>query len=312
MVQEPGGGTQAGPVNRMRWFHEGVDRLHVAITRRFIPPIFRDGVVSPSLHEHLAALHLELPALSVARRYTLTARTLVGDLAAGFQVRRGARPELPVLVYHHGISEMPYDKSFRGIFRLRTPVAAHLVAVRAPFHRSWFELFPGLATLSNFLAMCAVTIKLIESVRLMLAAQGARRSLVAGTSLGGFVTLMHHLTYGTADAYVPLLSGPDLAHLLLHTHYRGYLAPQALENPAPIKAVLDFRQAFQASDTRRVFPLLARYDLGMLYAHHHACYMASGVPTVTIERGHITGALAFTALRTHLLACLRALAPTPS
>jgi hypothetical protein len=312
MAKAPGWGTRSGRGDRMRWFHEGVDRLHVELTRRVVPPVFRGGVISPTLHEHLAAIHLELPPLTAARRYTITARTLVGDLEAGFQVRPGPRPDLPVLVYHHGLGEMPYDKCFRGIFRARPPVAAHLVAVRAPFHRSWFELFPGLATLGNLLAMCAVAIKLIESVRLRLVEYGARGSLVTGISLGGFVTLMHHLTYGTADGYVPMLAGPDLAHIILCTHYRHYLAAQALENPAPIQALLDFRQVFQASDTHRVFPLLARYDLDMLYAHHHACYTASDVPTVTIERGHITGALAFTALRTHLLSCLRALAPTAS
>ena len=47
----------------------------------------------------------------------------------------------------------------------------------------------------------------------------------------------------------------------------------------------------------------------MLYAHHAACYAASGIPVVTIERGHITGALAFAAIRMHLLTCLGMLTP---
>lgn len=296
----------------MRWFHEGVDRLHVAITSRLAASIFRRGTTSPSLREHLEAVRLDLLSLTTARRYTLTPHTLVGELEAGFQVRRGSRPDLPVVVYHHGIAEMPYDKTFRGIFRPHIPVEAHLVAVRAPFHRSWLDLIPGLATLSNFLAMCAVAVKLVEAVRRMLVESGARGSLVAGTSLGGFIALMHHLIYGTADGYVPLLAGPDLAHVLLDTHYRRYLAPQARNNPAALRALLDFRQAFQASNAQRIFPLLARYDLNMLYAHHSACYAASDVPVVTIERGHITGSFAFTALRAHVLTCLRTLAPTAS
>jgi hypothetical protein len=296
----------------MRWFHEGVDRLHVALTRRLAPPVFRHGLMSPSLHEHLAAVQFQLPPLIGAPRYSLTARTLVGDLAAEFQVRPGSRPELPVLVYQHGIAEIPYDKSFRGIFRRRVPVEAHLVVVRAPFHCSYVDCLRGLVTLGHFLALCAVCVTLVEAVRLALVAQGAQGSLVTGISLGGFLTLIHHLTFGTADCYAPLLAGPDLAHVLLTTHYRRFLAPDALAQPAHLQTLLDFRHAFRASETHRVFPLLARYDLCMLYAYHQAEYAASGVPVRTIERGHITGALAFTALRTHLLTCLQTLMPSVS
>lgn len=293
----------------MRWFHEGVDRLHVALVRRLAPPVFRHGLASPSLHEHLAAVQLQLPPLTATQRYTLTARTLVGDLEAGVQVRLGPRPALPVLVYHHGIAEIPADKSFRGIFRRHMPVEAHLVAVRAPFHRSYVDCMRGLAALSHFLALCAVSVALIEAVRLALVLRGAQGSVVTGISLGGFLALVHHLTFGTADCYAPLLAGPDLAHVLLATHYGRFLAPPALVQPAHLQALLDFRRAFRASETHRVFPLLARYDLCMLYAYHQAEYAASGVPVTTIERGHITGALAFAALRTHLLTCLRTLAP---
>jgi hypothetical protein len=95
--------------------------------------------------------------------------------------------------------------------------------------------------------------------------------------------------------------------VLLATHYRRFLAPQALTHTAQLQALLDFRRAFEASETPRVFPLLARYDLCMLYAHHQACYTAKGVHVATVDRGHITGALAFAALRAHLLACLRTL-----
>jgi hypothetical protein len=204
---------------------------------------------------------------------------------------------------------MPYDKSFRGIFRRRPPMPAHLVATRAPYHRTWLHLVPGLATLHNFLAMCAVSVTLIEKLRCLFAARGARGCVVAGMSLGGFLSLMHHLAYGTADSYVPLLGGPDIAHVMLSTHFGRFLAPSARAQAARLQALLDFRQAFQTSPTGRVFPLLARYDLDMLYGYHAACYAASGVPVVTIERGHITGGLAFAAIRTHILACLRALGP---
>ncbi|MBM3222223.1 MAG: hypothetical protein FJZ47_00240 [Candidatus Tectomicrobia bacterium] len=295
----------------MRCLHEAIDRLHVACLRRVMPRVFRHGVESPSLVEHLNAVQLRLPALTSARHYHVQAQTLVGELRAGFQIRWGPRPTLPVIVYHHGIAEMPYDKSFRGIFRDSLPGQAHLVAIRAPFHRTWLGLLPGLASMAHFLAMCAVAMRLGEAVRQALLAHGAQGSMLVGTSLGGFLALVHHCLFGSADCYVPLLAGPDLAYSMLSTHLRHFLAAPALAHAASITALLDWRAAFHASDTRRVVPLLARYDLHMPYAHYAACYAACGVPVVSMTRGHITGTLAFATLRTHVRTCIQTL-PSPS
>jgi hypothetical protein len=292
----------------MRWFHEAIDRLYVAFVRRLAPPVFGQGVASPPLQEHLAAVDLRIPPLAAGPHYSLTAHTMAGDLEAGFHLRPGPRAALPVLIYHHGIGEVPYDKTFRRIFPRRMPVDAHLVAVRAPFHRSYLDCRRGLVTLSRFMAMCAVSVALIEAVRLALVARGAQGSVVAGTSLGGFLTVLHHLTFGTASSYAPQLAGPDLAHAFLSTPFRRFLAPQAGAQPGQLRACLDFRQAFRASNTRHTFPLLARYDLCMPYAYHQAEYTASGVGVDTIDRGHITGSLSFSALRAHLLTRLSALA----
>lgn len=285
----------------MRWFHQGIDRLQVAAMRRCMPYAFRDGLGSPPLREHVAAIDLTLPALNAPGPYTLRVHTLAGELEAGFQLWPGPQPHLPVVVYHHGVGEMPADKSFWGIFRARQALSAHLVLVRAPFHRSWLDLATGVASMHHFLALCAVALQLGEALRLALLAQGATGSLVTGTSLGGFLSLIHHLFLGTASAYVPLLAGPDIAHVLLHSHFRYFVAPQALVCPEQFRSLLDFRQEFLTShNTQRVFPLLARHDFTMQYDHHAACYRSAGVPVVTIERGHITGALAFAMLRAHV------------
>jgi hypothetical protein len=155
--------------------------------------------------------------------------------------------------------------------------------------------------------MCAVSITLIEALRQAFRARGAR-SVVAGTSLGGFVSLLHHLEHGTADRYAPLLAGPDLACSLLSTPFRAFVAPSALAEPDAVLACLDHRTAFRASDAGRVLPLLARHDQCMPYAHHQPEYAARGVEVASLDRGHMTGSMAFATLRVHLLACLSSLA----
>jgi hypothetical protein len=295
----------------MRRFHEGVDGLYIGVMRLVMPAVFRCGSVSAPLRDHLAVVELRMPSLATAGHYNVAAQTMIGEVEAGFLWRPASSATRPVLIFHHGLGENPYDHTFRWIFRRRVPVDAHLVAIRAPFHRSYIDCCRGLASLDRFMAMCAVSVTLIEAVRQRLVERGARGSIIAGISLGGFVTLLHHLTCGTANCYAPLMAGPDLAHPLLSTPCRRLVAPQALAQPDHITACLDFRRAFQASDAQRVVPLLARHDLWMPYAHHQAVYAAKGVPVVPIDRGHMTGSWAFARLRDHLLARLRELAPDP-
>src|SRR5262249_6210882 len=195
------------------------------------PTVCQHGTAPGLVWARGGGVRSPLRPLTPPRHYTVRAYTLIGEVAAGFQVRWGPQPDLPAIVYHHGIAEMPYDKSFRGIFRGSLPVQAHLVAIRAPFHRTWLDLLPGLRSMQHFLTMCAVAVRLGESVRQALLARGARGSMVVGISLGGFLALVHHLIFDTADGYVPLLAGPDLAHVMLNTHYHRFLASQALAHP---------------------------------------------------------------------------------
>jgi hypothetical protein len=181
------------------------------------------------------------------------------------------------------------------------------VAIRAPFHRSYIDCCRGLASLERFMAMCAVSVALVEAVRLAFVERGSQGSVVAGISLGGFVALLHHLTYGTASRYAPLMAGPDMAHPMLSTPLRGFMALQALAQPDRLAACLDWREAFQASDTRHIFPLLARHDLWMPCAYHGQAYAAKGVPVATIDRGHMTGSWTFAPMRAHVLSVLRGL-----
>ncbi len=290
----------------MRWFHESMDRLQAVAIRLAVSQAFQHGTTSPSLQKHLDAVRLAAPPITTQKRYRCTADTLVGPLACGYRVQLGPQSDLPVLIYHHGIAEMPYDKSFRGIFGWR-PINAHLVVLQAPFHHTWWTVSKGLTTVSRFMAMCAVSMAMMEAVRRRFQDYGAARCLISGLSLGGFLTLMHHLYIGTASRYAPLLAGPDLAHTMLSTPFGRLIAPEARAQAEHFQSLLDLRQAFQASDTRHIFPLLAQYDLHMPYHHLHPCYLDGQVPTVTLSRGHITGSLSYRALRQHLLSCLEPL-----
>src|SRR4029453_8583617 len=69
-LRQSGRITDEGRRGGMRWFHEAVDRLHVALLHRIIPPVFQHGIDSPSLSAHLAAVRLTLPALTATPPHT--------------------------------------------------------------------------------------------------------------------------------------------------------------------------------------------------------------------------------------------------
>src|SRR5262245_8181819 len=103
----------------MRWLHESIDRVYVGAMHRLIPPVFRHGTASAPLQEHLSAVELSMPRVTGDGRYTVPARTLAGDVVAGFRLRLGAHAALPVVTFHHGLGEIPSDHTFRFVFPRR-------------------------------------------------------------------------------------------------------------------------------------------------------------------------------------------------
>jgi hypothetical protein len=99
--------------------------------------------------------------------------------------------------------------------------------------------------------------------------------------------------------------------------YRALVDPRALAAAEAICEVLDFEVDFVAGDRSRVAPVLARHDLLVEYDRQRAAYRAidparDPQPLVTLERGHVTGALAYRSLREHLLAALVSDRPGPN
>lgn len=122
---------------------------------------------------------------------------------------------------------------------------------------------------------------------------------MAGTSLGGFVANRHCLHYNSADVYVPLLAGAALGDVFIDSVYSKGLSRVAKANAETVKALLNFDRDFATAPRDNVFPLLARYDQIVLYDRQRRCY--GNRPVATLNRGHVTGALAHAELRRHVL-----------
>jgi hypothetical protein len=264
---------------------------------------FRDGIDTAPFSQPLAAVELEVPDIAGEGHHELVARTLAGELSAACWVAQWWGPDWPTIVYHHGAGDIPFGGSFQRLFPYRKlTIPANLIAVRAPWHRSLKDFRHGISTLEKVVAMLAVSTCLVEKLLGRVQELGATPTLVTGISLGGFVANRHHARYNSADCYVPVLAGAAMGEVFVNSIYRRGVARRARENSQAIKAVLDFEEEYAAVAHHNVYPVLARHDQIVLYHRQKSCYGEQ--PILTLEKGHITGAVAYEKLRRHILSTL--------
>lgn len=284
----------------MMSIHGLIDRLAVGLGAKFMPKYFREDVSSQPLAEHLSKVKLNFPEIKGEGDYDVPTVTLAGELLAAIRLAQWSGSNIPAIIYHHGACEVPFDYGFRRIFTgKKQGVNANLFLIRAPFHRSMKEFQQGIRTLSNFVAMIAVSVCLIEELVRYNRGRGVSRILVAGTSLGGFITNLHHIHFNSADVYTPLLAGLAMDDAFLRSVYSRAVALKAKEKGAVLESVFNFEEDFARSDNSNVFPLLARFDQLIRYEQQKASY--GTCPVTSIAKGHTTGALSYGQLRRHVL-----------
>jgi len=282
--------------------HSLIDYLAVDLSALFLrkSKMFRDGIESAPLREHLKAVSLDLPPIGAIGYYEARAGTLAGVLNPAFRIAQWKGPAFPTIIYHHGAGENPYDKSFNWIFPVgKMPIQANLAAVRISRGRTREEYTAALRSLNTFMAMLAVSVRLIEHLVLFSRSRGTSRVTVAGVSLGGFVANLHHIFFNSADIYKPLFSGVAMGDLLLDSAYRNLCSPLALRSPERIRALLNFDDDFARAGSGNVYPLLGRYDQISVFNRQRLIYDPQRL--TVLPRGHTTGLLAVKALRRHIL-----------
>lgn len=289
--------------------HALIDNLAVQLSALVLGryKFFSASIESPRLADQFETTKLQLPRIEGAGVYEVSAGTLVGHLTPAFCIVQWLGEEYTTILWHHGNAERPFEfqwfshTSFKQIFlQASEPFPANLVALAGPFHRrSPISYAEQLRDLAKFVAMLTVSTRLVEALITYLKARTNSRVMVAGISLGGWVTNLHRAFYNTADLYVPLLAGAALDEVFTASLYRNLTGRLARENPRRLRAVLNFEPEFARVRDDNVFPLLARHDQIIHFERHRVCY--GNRPIMILEKGHITASLAHHALRTHLL-----------
>lgn len=272
---------------------------------------FSQSLESLSFSELIEKTKINFPEKIQEGTYELVAETAAGNLDPAFKIVKWYGNDFPVIIYHHGNNERPFDfrKSAKNTFYqifVNSPaeIKANLIVVRAPFHNSSLKTYQEKMTdLQNFAAMIATSVKLNEALISALNRKGCNKILTSGISLGGWVTNLHRSYFNTSAIYAPLMAGTFLGELFTRSKYKKLTGENSLKNPDALRKVLNFHDAFKRVTTPNVFPLLSHYDQFIEYEVQKESY--AGHPVKVIENGHVTGALNTKALRNHILEVLQ-------
>ena len=282
--------------------HSALDVLLFGLGALLAGRRFRDGTESPSLFQLIEGGRVILPyGWKGAGLHDVVAHTPSGPLQLGVRTVAGDPEPEAFIIYHHGLGEIPFDYGFSRLL-LPPPPGTALFALRAAHHGSRKGPAGAMASLESFATTLAASALLVQAI---IEGLGPGKPVaVAGTSIGGFLANAHQVRYGTAGAYVPIMAGLATDHIITGTIYGRGFVPLDGAAKSRIASALNMEDRADALDPDRTFPILARRDRIVEYERQRASY--GGLSVETMEKGHITGAVAYGRLRRQILGALDA------
>lgn len=264
---------------------------------------FSKSVESKRIADLLNEMEVDVPKIDGEGYYTVNVQIDGNNEEAAFMVAQWKGENYPTIIYHHGAAEGSYDLSFNQILaKKKSEIKANLIGIQALFNHNNKEYMESIAHLSNYAAMLAGSVLLIESLIEQIRKTSNQKIVVTGTSLGGFVTNLHFAYCNTADIYKPMLAGARLGDVFIDSAYSKITSDYAKTNADTLLNILDFGDDVRNKNQDNLFVLLAKYDQLIKFDVHRADFDAEHV--TMIPYGHSTGATKFKQLREHVLSGL--------
>lgn len=261
------------------------DRLLLLGTRFFTAPFFRDSLETARFDAHLQSIRLEVGSFDGPRFYPIQARTLAGPLDIGFRILHWGGEGAPCVVHHQGGGEQPFDRIIRGAYPSSDTVQWTVIAAKAALQENLKQQNSAFAHLHNYVAMIAASVMLTETLFRSYWLSPSKVKVVSGYSLGGFVTMRHHLCFDSADIYIPFVAGGRHTDIFLDTVHSGIAT---IEDAQYVRERLDMETEWSRRDHPNVYPVLARRD-GLNRLETMLPSFGS-TPVEFWEKGHLQGA----------------------
>lgn len=303
-------------MTRREWHPEmNTHRLldHLSVTLSVImtgqKKFFRDDTACANFPEILGAIGLDGGSIRGEGRQEVQAKGPAETIDPAYLVAQWLGPDWPTLIYHHGNGERPFDfgpltkNTFnRIVMKHRQVFKANLIVLRAPWHQSLRVYLDRIGRLQAFVTMLATSVLLAEHLIQDLRARGSPRIVLCGASLGGWVTNLHRAHFDTADVYAPIMAGAALDEVFITSAFRRLVGPAGRRNPDDLRRVLNFEREFATRTRPNVQALLMRHDAFIDYHRQVRCY--DPAKATVLDKGHTTGALSFSEMRSFLLSSL--------
>jgi hypothetical protein len=264
---------------------------------------FSKGIESPTLSELYASAFARVPQISKVGLYEIEGGIGTELSDPSLHVLQWMGEGFPVVLYHHISNEHPLDGSCRKIFlNHKHPFRANIVLLQASHHTSSAAFSECIKELYSFAGMIALSARVIEEVVKQFSSRGMP-VIVCGVKLGGWVTNLHHALSNSAAAYIPMLAGAGFGDIFIDSKFSSCVSSLARKNHQKIRRTLNFDDLFMARGARsNVYPLLAVHDQIALLVRQRPAY--GDIKFSFLEKGHITGASAYTKLRAHCFSAL--------
>jgi hypothetical protein len=254
-----------------------VDKLVLYMLNRGIPGSFEQGDLSgPALQEivdqtrvnrHKTALY----NLVAPGEHPVWLKTPFGEMRCRVKVRLAVVPDAPLLLYHHGLAEMPYTSTWERLLPKSSPFPAHSAAIQAPYHNSYSEpLVSGFSSTQHVYQMFAGSLRVYELLQEQFEADGAAFTVTGGLSWGGITSLLYEALFQRARATIPMFASPNLAQVLADgADLIGRPLPMPREK---LDDYFDFTPTYEQCAKDRIFPVLGEDDLFFRFDRHAMIY----------------------------------------
>lgn len=235
--------------------HIAFDKIMLWVFRTFGRPFFEASIQSPDFDTHLRNVSFENKRLMAEGIEEFTVRSLGATVGLRVRILNDCDPTAPLVIYNMGGGEAPFYSTANRMYAELPDY--NVVVVEAPYQRDKQQLEASFSELNNYIAMLAMTVKMNEHILQSSQFKDASIRLIAGTSLGGFVTNRHHLTYNTANVYAPFVAGTRHGDIFL-TSMPASIPVQ--NDPQKLQDLLNFEESWKAKSHENVFPQLSRFD----------------------------------------------------
>ncbi|MFL7838869.1 MAG: hypothetical protein ACK2U0_10755 [Candidatus Promineifilaceae bacterium] len=239
-----------------------------------------------TLEEVLAQTHIvedNIPPyqLTSPGEHSIHLETRMGEITCKIKVRPSADVSAPLLLYHHGLAEVPYTSTWNRLFPANKPCPAHTVAVQAPFHTNMVQpMRVGFATVEHIYQMLAGSLRIMQYVQEQFEREGAAFTMVSGVSWGGITSLLYEGLFGTTRATVPLFASPKLSQVIWDA--AQLFGRELPVSHAELDALLDFTPIYERIDKQQIYPVLGEHDLFFRLQNHAMVYKESSLVTLPV------------------------------